>query len=119
MTDFSTSLFAKPSHGRRVLICVRGNCAHPDFGEALQRHLQKRIEQHGLDDPAHPHYTTCNTTYCLGVCEHGPIMIVHPERVRYGRVDQAKLDRIFEEHLLQDQPVDELILPYPQPRKIG
>jgi len=95
--------------GRRILICVRGNCAAPDQGKQLEQRLADLIEQHGLDDPEHDHHTKCTITNCLGVCEEGPIIMVHPEGIRYHHVDQAALERIFEEHLLQDTPVEDLI----------
>jgi (2Fe-2S) ferredoxin len=95
--------------GRRVLICVRGNCAHPYQGKALEKQLNHLIEQQGLDDPDHPHHTTCTITNCLGICEDGPIMMVHPDGVRYHRLDETALNRIFSQHFLQDQPVAEHI----------
>lgn len=95
--------------GRRVLICVRGNCAPPYQGKALEKHLSSLIEQQGLDDPNHPKHTTCTITNCLGVCEDGPIMMVHPDGVRYHRLNEAALNRIFNEHILHDQPVNDHI----------
>jgi (2Fe-2S) ferredoxin len=54
----------------------------------------------------------------LGVCEDGPIMIVHPEAIKYGHVTEAALERIFLQHLLQNQPVEELIVHPPSSRPI-
>ena len=88
---------------------MRGNCAHPYQGKALEKQLNDLIEQQGLDDPDHPHHTTCTITNCLGVCEDGPIMMVHPDGVRYHRLDETALNRIFNEHFLQDRPVSEHI----------
>lgn len=109
--DLNTSLFSRPPHGHRVLICVKGNCAHPDLGQALHQKMLKLIRQHGLDDPHHPHYTTCKIVQCLGVCAGGPIMMIHPEAIRYHQVDEAALERIVREHLLQSRPVEDLMRP--------
>lgn len=95
---------------RRVLICVRGQCAESNRGFKLEQHLLELLHQHGLADSTHPQYTTCTVTNCLGVCENGPVMIVHPEAIKYQKVDRAALERIFWEHLLHNQPVEEFIV---------
>lgn len=105
-----TSSFLTPRRGRRVLICVRGQCAEANRGLQLEKRLLELIEQHGLDDPSHPQYLSCTITNCLGICADGPVMIVHPEAIKYGRVTAAALERIFEQHLLKNQPVVELIV---------
>jgi hypothetical protein len=45
-------------------------------------------------------------------------MIVHPEAIKYGRVTEGALERIFQQHLLQGRPVDELIVQPPLSRPI-
>lgn len=92
------------------MICVRGNCAEAGQGKQLEKRLVELIQQYGLDDLNHSHYTSCTVTNCLGVCMNGPIMIVHPEGIKYQHVDKHALERIFQQHLLHDQPVEELII---------
>lgn len=108
--DIFESIFAK-KRGRRVLICTRGKCAAPELGLALEPKLLALIQEHGLDDPNHAQHVTCRTVQCLGVCHSGPIVTVHPEAIRYKCVDEQALKRIFHKHLLQDIPVEELMLP--------
>jgi len=48
-----------------------------------------------------------STTSCLGACEHGPIVIVYPEAVMYQKIGEDDVDRIIDEHLLADNPVQE------------
>jgi cob(I)alamin adenosyltransferase len=45
----------------------------------------------------------------LEICTGGPILVVYPEGVWYHHVDEALLARIVEEHLKNDQPVEEAI----------
>src|SRR5262245_36803036 len=104
--------------GRRVMICVRGQCAPPEQGKALETRLLALIAEHGLDNPDHAHYTSCTLTNCLAVCEAGPVMIVHPEGVKYQQLTVASLERIFKEHLLGDRPVTELMVRQPSSRPI-
>jgi (2Fe-2S) ferredoxin len=112
------SSFFPTRRGRRVLICVRGQCAESNRGKRLEKRLVELIQQHGLDDPSHPQHVSCTITNCLGICEDGPIMIVHPEAIKYGRVTEGALERIFQQHLLQGRPVDELIVQPPLSRPI-
>lgn len=104
--------------GRRVLICVRGECAGSELGKQLEKELNELIQQHGLDDFDHPQHVTCRITNCLAVCSHGPVMIVHPEGVKYQRVDRAALERIFEQHLLNNKPVEAYRVSGPQSPKL-
>lgn len=94
--------------GRRVLICTRGKCTDPQQGKQLEKQLQQLIEKHGLDNEDDPHHTTCTITNCLAVCENGPVMIVHPDAIKYQHVDLQALEEIFEQHLLNDTPVENL-----------
>lgn len=101
-----------------MLICVRGQCAEANKGKRLEQQLLALIEQHGLDDPDHPHHTTCQITNCLAVCSNGPVMIVHPDGIKYQQVDEAALRLIFQQHLLNDQPVTALQVTTPPSRPI-
>ena len=47
---------------------------------------------------------------CLGVCMGGPVLVVYPDGVWYAAVDEAKLERIYIEHVLGGEPVEEYIL---------
>jgi (2Fe-2S) ferredoxin len=110
--------FMSTRRGRRVLICVRGQCAESNRGRRLEKRLLELIEQYGLDDLNHPLHVSCAITNCLGVCADGPVMIVHPEAIKYHHVTEAALERIFQQHLLGNQPVEELIVREPPVRPI-
>lgn len=103
--------------GYRIMICARGDCASPLTSRALEQKLQSLIVAHGLDDPAHPQHTVCRLTNCLGVCANGPVMIIHPDGIKYHQVDEAALEQIFQEHILGGQPVEALILYRPNPNR--
>jgi cob(I)alamin adenosyltransferase len=50
-----------------------------------------------------------STIPCLGICTGGPIIAVYPEGIWYHLIDEVLLERIVEEHLKNDQPVEETI----------
>lgn len=118
-------MFSESDHGKRILICIKGNCAEPAAGFALEKYMLKLIEEHGLDDSEHPNHLSCTVVNCLGACDkRGPIMTVHPGAIKYYGIDQTAADRIFYEHLLNDTPVEDYVLRPPKledypPRKDG
>lgn len=97
--------------GRRILICVRGNCAEPEQGKRLEKQLFSLIEKHGLDDEDHPQHVTCTLTNCLGICRDGPVMIIHPDAIKYQHLTGASLEQIFHSHILGNEPIEALIVP--------
>jgi (2Fe-2S) ferredoxin len=98
-----------PPYGRHILICANGNCANSAQVAELIQSLQHLNRRHGLDQLSNPHRVAYVKCGCLGVCNSGPIMVVYPEGIWYSAVDEAKLERIYEEHLLGGRPVDDYI----------
>jgi len=47
---------------------------------------------------------------CLGPCEAGPIVVVHPDNVWYGGVTEDDVEEIFESHFINGKPVERLVL---------
>ena len=102
----------KPSmraYGRQVLICNHGDCANEEEAERVQRRLMALCQEHGLTRLRNPHRIKCTLADCLGVCQKGPILTVYPDGIWYHSVDDDRLERIFREHLLEGNPVEEYI----------
>lgn len=87
-----------PGHPRPS--CGQKNCA--EVAEEFFRYLQDKQ----LFDKVQ-----VTTTGCLGPCDEGPSVLVYPEGVMYGGVSKEDVVTIFEEHLMQDTPVEKLIMP--------
>lgn len=49
---------------------------------------------------------------CLDACSNGPALVIYPEGTYYGRVKVSDVDRIIEEHILNDRVVTDLELTY-------
>ena len=50
-------------------------------------------------------------TGCLGRCKFGPLMIIEPGSYMYVDLNREKIDKIFEEHLNNGNPVIEYLIP--------
>lgn len=97
------------AYGRHLFICVHGDCAGSDAGVGLSLKMQELNRRYGLNKLRNPHRVKCSLVDCLGVCRGGPIVAVYPDGIWYHHVDEAALERIYNEHLLQHRPVEAYI----------
>lgn len=91
-------------YGRHIFICTGEYSDHCDPEQQtrrLEHYLNKRLGQ--LGDYLNPQRVKVSLTPCLGVCMHGPILVIYPEGVWYHHVDEALIDRIVDEHLVAGQ----------------
>jgi (2Fe-2S) ferredoxin len=51
-----------------------------------------------------------NTAGCLDRCGQGPVMVVYPNETWYQYQNEADIDEIIEQHLLNSQVVERLLL---------
>ncbi len=89
---------------RRPDDAPRGSCA-PRGGEAVRRAFKDELQRRGLAGTVR-----ANAAGCLDACAHGPVVVVYPEGVWYGRVRPEDVPEIVERHLLGGQPVERLRL---------
>ncbi len=47
---------------------------------------------------------------CLDICDFGQTLVVYPEGVFYVGVELGDVDEIIEEHIINNRPVERLIL---------
>jgi len=97
------------AYGRQVFFCIHGNCAEPELGERLQQRFNALNREYQRNKLRNPERVKCSLADCLGVCQAGPIMVVYPDGIWYHHVDEAALERIYQEHILGGQPVEALI----------
>jgi cob(I)alamin adenosyltransferase len=109
MTDSQSNAPSSRAYGRHVFICVHGNCAEPEAGERLHQRFGELNREYGLNKLRNPERVKCSMADCLGICSGGPVVVVYPEGIWYHHVDEARLERIYQEHILGGQPVEEYI----------
>jgi cob(I)alamin adenosyltransferase len=82
----------------------------------LHRRFMELAREYDLTKLRNPQRVKCTLADCLGVCAGGPILVVYPEGIWYHHVDLEALERIFHQHIVGGQPVDELVFHrlYPQ-----
>jgi (2Fe-2S) ferredoxin/predicted O-methyltransferase YrrM len=77
-------------------------CAARGSGQVLEA-LRREIIAHGLEDEVQ--VTSCGS---LGLCEHGPNLVVYPEGIWYSGVTPADVAGIVRSHFQQDMPLERL-----------
>jgi NADH-quinone oxidoreductase subunit F len=70
----------------------------------LEAALRAEIENRGLGDRV-----LVRITGCHGFCERGPLMVIHPQKILYQRVQVEDVDDIIQMTILEGQVVDRLL----------
>ncbi len=102
-----------PPFDKHLFICCnrrepghpRG-CCDPSGAEALQKAFKKALAERGLT-----RRMRANKAGCLDQCEKGPSVVVYPDNVWYGRVTEADIAEIIDEHIIGGRPVQRLLMP--------
>jgi len=90
--------------GSRQIIVNMGTCGIASGSKRVSNFLKNRIEENGLE-------VHLKETGCCGVCHQEPMMtIIDPDGTvsTYGELTDKKLQVIYDKHVVDGQPVEEL-----------
>ncbi len=100
----SRGIGSENGYSRHVLICAQsGCCKDRDEAKATRKTLNKACKK--LKDEGINVYVT--EVECLKLCQNGPLLVVYPEGVWYGRVTPQACEQIAREHLRAGEAVEE------------
>lgn len=89
-----------PNHHYHLLFCRGPRCTALGADD-LWPYLQEQLAAHGLR--REPERVLCANTGCLYPCNLGPVLIVYPDGVWYGRLTKTAIDQIIQSHLLHNE----------------
>ena len=94
---------AKSDYKYTVLVCGGTGCTSSHSPEIVDK-INAEIKANGIENDVQ-----VIMTGCFGLCALGPIMIVYPEGCFYSMVKIDNIPRIIKEHLVEGNPVKELL----------
>jgi (2Fe-2S) ferredoxin len=99
-----------PPYKKHVFVCLherekddpKGDCLSKGSDGVLKK-MKKALKARGLSGEIR-----ANKSGCLDNCEQGCSIVVYPEAVWYGHVQESDVDEIIEKHLIGNEPVTRL-----------
>lgn len=98
-----------PTYEKHIFICNNHrdnnpeNCCGPKGGEALQISLKEKLGKMGLSTRFR-----ANKAGCLNACKNGITMVIYPQGIWYGHVQECDLDEIIKKSILKNEIITRL-----------
>lgn len=90
-----------------ILVCSGTGCL-ASKSRIIREKLEQEIQKRKLQDRV-----KVFKTGCFGFCELGPIIVIHPDRTFYCKVDPKDVDAIIDTHIEQKKPIERLLYQSP------
>ncbi|SHJ75557.1 NADH-ubiquinone oxidoreductase-F iron-sulfur binding region domain-containing protein [Tepidibacter formicigenes] len=91
-----------------ILVCTGTGCTSSK-SNLVREKLENEIIKRNLQDKV-----KVFKTGCFGFCKLGPILVVHPDRTFYVKVDPDDVDDILDSHISKGKIVEKLLYHSPQ-----
>ncbi|MDF2934724.1 MAG: hypothetical protein K0Q90_97 [Paenibacillaceae bacterium] len=89
---------------KHVFFCGSEHCEGQESSEVMEAMKEKLVEA-GIHKEI-----KLSKTNCLGLCGNGPFALVYPDGIWYYNLTTDDAERIVMEHLVNNEPVEELIM---------
>lgn len=101
-----------PKPEKHVFVCTqqrpighpRSSCAERDCAIVMEEFLWQNQQRELFNK------VQVTATGCMGPCSDGPTVLVYPEGVMYGGIKKDDVGTIFDEHLVNNRPVESLLM---------
>lgn len=87
---------------KHVFVCTSGKTCKAADSQAVFETLKYACRDAGIAQRVR-----VNHAGCFGQCGHGPMVVVYPEDTWYHAITPDKAQRIFDEHLVGGQAIEE------------
>ena len=87
----------------KIFVCTKGKKCTKKGADDVCRAFEQAIAELGADN------ITVKETKCLDLCKKGPVAMVMPDKVRYGRLDEDDARKIVRAHM-QGETVEKLTI---------
>ncbi len=88
---------------RHLFLCLGPDCCEPGEGERTWDYIKKRVKELDLE-------VMRTKTLCFRMCQDGPWLVIYPDGIWYSKVTPMRFERILQEHLLGEKPVEKWIV---------
>jgi (2Fe-2S) ferredoxin len=108
---FFASPIAKMKYDVHIFVCANQKpegkkCCGEEFGMKAVQTLRQCVKQANL-----PAKIRVQKAGCLDVCQQGPALVIYPEGVFYGNLNEEMLPEIVEKHIARKEILENHLLP--------
>lgn len=91
-----------------ILVCAGTGCTSARSNRVREK-LEKELVKRNLQNRV-----KVFKTGCFGFCKLGPVLVIHPDKTLYCKVDPKDIDEIIDSHIINNQAVERLLYKSPK-----
>ncbi len=84
------------------------NCCQRSNAREMRKYMKNKCKDLGIHNAGQ---VRINSGGCMGRCGQGPVLVIYPEGIWYTFKNEADLDEIIAQHLVNGNVVKRLQLP--------